>query len=106
MKGYRFYEELENKNRKAENSKGTVVALLIEPDGRGWKPLYLPRLVRTKDRRGWSYAAECVSSVFAEPNSPVASGSVSMEYLSKDCRRISEARAREIHPELFKYLEG
>jgi hypothetical protein len=101
MRGYRFYEELEKKNRKGEKSKGTVVALILDQGpGRRWTPLYIP------PSRDQPICAECVSAVFDRPNSPVASGGVALSYLWGKCRRISEARAREIHPALFEYLEG
>jgi hypothetical protein len=40
------------------------------------------------------------------PNSgALAVGQVAYGYLRKKCKRVPETRAREIHPELFKYLE-
>ena len=102
MKGYRFYEELENKGRKSEKSAGNVVAALLKPSGRGWNFLYI-RMVRTE--KGWAGLLECVSALFGEPNSPVCSGQVTDSYLWDKCRRISEAKAREIHPKLFEYLD-
>jgi hypothetical protein len=86
MKGVRFYEELENKNRKGEKSQGNVIAIhayQISIDG-----MY-----------------ECLSATFYKPNSPVSVGGVSRKYLEEKCRRISETRAREIHPRLFERLD-
>ena len=97
MKWYRFYEELKKKNRKGEESKHTVIALMLKDDG---TPLYAPR------RRSQELCAECISSIFNQPNGPVAGSAVAMVYLWESCRRISEDRAREIHPKLFEYLEG
>jgi len=95
MKGYRFYEELENKNRKGEKSKGTVIALALFNNGApDWRPSMT------------SYHADCVSAVFDEPNSPVCWGAVCVDYLRKRARRVSEVKAREIHPALFEYLDG
>ena len=95
MKGYRFYEELENKGRKGERSAGNVVALILEQDERGhWWPIYMP-----------TFAVECICGLFAEPNSPVCGGQTARSYLWDKCRRVSEKRAREIHPALFEYLD-
>ena len=93
MKGYRFYEELTGKNRKGEQSQGNVIALHLRDDDN--QPLYSP---------DWSMI--CISAVYFEPNSPVCTCSVSWEYLSEKARRIKESRAREIHPNLFRYLEN
>ena len=94
MKGYRFYEELENKNRKGEISKGTVLAVFVYPTGRGYNPQWV------------NNSAECISALYDEENSPVCGLSVGWEYLRKKTRKISEERAREIHPALFAYLEN
>lgn len=94
MKGVRFYEELEHKNRKAERSKGTVVAVL---DGTG-------RIEKNGDG-SLHYVLDAVGGVFERPNSPVASTAVDRSYLDKETRRIPEGKAREIHPELFRYLD-
>jgi hypothetical protein len=48
---------------------------------------------------------EGLGAVYYRPNSPVASTSASLDHLSTRCLRISEAQAREIHPELFKRLD-
>ena len=94
MKGFRFYEELENKGRKSERSKGTVVAVLY---GEFW-------VGDCGDHHDIIF--EGVRGVYDAPNSPVCSCGPAFGYLRLMCRRISEARAREIHPALFAYLEG
>ena len=88
MQGFRFYEELNNKNRKDETSQGNVIAV------------YIPEM--------WSPDGSMVvlSAVFFIPNSDVSNGSVSREYLDTKTRRVSEAKARVIHPKLFVYLDG
>jgi hypothetical protein len=96
MRGYRFYEELAYKGRTNEASVGNVVAVDYENG---------MRFERGGDDHDHT-VYEAVGSVFSHPNSPCASTSVSTEYLAQDCKRISEARAREIHPQLFRYLEG
>jgi hypothetical protein len=90
MKNIRFYEEFVNK-RKGE-SEGNVVALLVDDNG---SPSFNP-----------GGAMECISGIFIWPNSPVTSTAVSHEHLQKHCKRVSEARAREIHPQLFKRLDA
>ena len=94
MKGFRFYEELKNKNRKAEESQGNVIAVYGE-----W------RLGRVVDEK-YQWVKDCVSAVFFETNSQVCGSSVSQGYLEESTRRISEAKAREIHPNLFVYLDS
>ena len=47
-----------------------------------------------------------VYGLFGEPNSQCASGSVSDLWLVDHCKRISEVRAREVHPALFDYLDS
>lgn len=47
----------------------------------------------------------CYAAVFWTPDSPVCVDSVSFEYLRKNCKRISEALARTVHPQLFIRLE-
>ena len=48
---------------------------------------------------------DCIGAVYFERNSPVASTSCSDGYLRLKCKRISESQAREIHPNLFTYLD-
>jgi hypothetical protein len=89
MKGYRFYEEFDSsyKKRKQQGS-GNVLALdlpvFYEPQG----------------------MMSCTAAVLSEPNSPIAGTSVSREVLRKNYRRITEKRAREIHPTMFYFLDS
>ena len=94
MKGIRFYEELENKGRKAEKSKGTVVAVLWEN--------YQVEL----DGYNEYYAQyDAIASITETENAGVGTTQVGDWWLRSECRRVSEMRAREIHPALFQYLE-
>lgn len=86
MKGIRFYEEFANK--RAGVSAGTVVAVTSDPFASQGDVL-----------------RECISALFAEPNSPVCGSVVSLKYLRLRCKRVSEARAREVHPALFDRLD-
>lgn len=89
MKGIRFYKEVTNKNRKAQQDLGTVVAVILGTDRVDGKMV----------------VADVVGSVYERPNSPVCSTSVSWSYLRLCTIRISEEKAREIHPVLFEYLD-
>lgn len=90
MKDVRFYEEyVDERTRKI--SQGTVVAVDTST------PPY---------KSGSTWCVPALSGVFMRPHSPVASTSVAVSYLQENCKRISEARAREIHPELFHRLDN
>lgn len=84
MKDFRFYEEFRNKRRG--ESAGTVVAV--------WLP---------SCRYGeW----EGFVSVFEHPNcATINYCGGSYDYLRQNCKRISEERARQIHPNLFNRIE-
>lgn len=90
MKGFRFYQEFETEKRKV--SKGTIVAMMFD--------------FYWLDPRSWEIIHECGSALYDKPNSICCGSQVSRAYLASKCRRVSEARAREIHPKLFEYLEG
>lgn len=83
MKDIRFYEEFTSKRKGL--SAGTVVAVGLSNPVLG--------------------EYEAVGAVFDRPNSPVASTSVHSNYLYKNCKRVSEQRARQVHPRLFEYLD-
>lgn len=87
MKGYRFYSDFRNTVDKRKNvHRGSVIALLLGTNGR---PL-------------WSGSiADCIAGVYDWPDSGVATTGVSGDYLRTRCKRITEAKAREIHPALF-----
>lgn len=54
--------------------------------------------------RDGRFLREAVSGVFEWPNSGVAGTAVSCEFL-RQCKRIPERTAREIHPLLFETLD-
>lgn len=90
MKGIRFYLEHNSKQDKRQgNHNGNVLAVFYE----------LYRF--TYD--GIVY--DCIGALTDKPNSVVCSTSASDDYLSDNCKRISEKTAREIHSELFKRLD-
>ena len=89
MKGYTFYLEYETPadKRKGKDS-GNVCAVFGD----------------------WFYShghpmRECISAVYFHRNSATCGSSASAEYLRKNCKRISEAKARQIHPRLFAQLD-
>jgi hypothetical protein len=88
MKDIRFYEEFCDKSK--HTSMGTVVAVLLDV------PCYL---------NNGHACYEAVVGVFNRPNSPVCCGGVALDYLREQCKRISEAEARAIHPALFAVLD-
>lgn len=96
MKGFKFFLEYENTKEKNKgtrknpgNHTGNVVAI-IDGTLKVWHD-------------GASY--DGFGGVYYTRNSPVASTSVAPGYLRERCKRISESQAREIHPELFKFLD-
>jgi hypothetical protein len=94
MKGFKFYLEYESpaKKRKGEHA-GTVVAAFTGDEYQFIKD--------------GEWMRECIATLTDSPNCPwVCSVNVSDEYLRKNCKRISEQKAREIHPNLFSILEG
>jgi hypothetical protein len=48
---------------------------------------------------------EGLGALFAQPNSPVAGTSASLDFIRETCKRVSEAKARQIHPALFERLD-
>lgn len=95
MKGYTFYLEYpsrteKNKGRakpgKLGNHQGNVIAKM---EVNNW----------------FNFSHEAIVALYDTPNSFVCSGSVGMDYLHTRCKRISEKLAREIHPNLFLYLD-
>lgn len=89
MKGYRFYEEFTNTRK--HTSQGNVIAREL-----GTEDYYL--------RIGQPGLFGAVAAIFNYSNSPATFTTVHFRHLHK-CKRISEERAREIHPNLFTYLE-
>lgn len=95
MKGYRFYEEFGTKQGKRKGvSQGNVVAVQISP--RGYADYHISNGVAM---------GEGFTGLYQDANSPVCYGSFSFDWLAETCKRVSEARAREVHPELFRRLD-
>jgi hypothetical protein len=90
MRGFRFFEEYGDAARG--ESTGNVIAI----------PTAEPSFVQPG---GICFPVVCASQEARLPNSPVRPAYVNVEYLGKRCRRITELRARAIHPRLFEYLD-
>ena len=88
MNGIRFYQEFKNKSNC--QSAGTVVAALVL-NGSYWS--------------SGTICYEALAAIFDGPNSPLAGTGVACDYLRQKCKRISEAKARTIHPALFERLD-
>ncbi len=92
MNGIRFYQEYTD-SRKTQPT-GTVVAVLAGTE----------QPCRCGDGRP-HLNVDAIVGVFDRPDSPVASSGVALAYLRRRTRRISEAAARQVHPQLFTYLD-
>ena len=89
MNGIRFYLEFEDQSKRQPG--GNVVAVLAL-NGAYWSSGKL--------------CYEAIAALFEKPNAPVAGTGVALDYLRQRCKRISEAKARVIHPELFNRLDA
>ncbi len=96
MNGIKFYLEYPDRKEKNKgtrkklgNHKHNVVAIIDD----------------TRRISGSEVVSDAIGAIFYTDNSPVGSTAVSNSYLNEFCKRISEEQAREIHSELFKYLD-
>jgi hypothetical protein len=92
MKHIRFFEEFSNKRKGV--SAGNVVAAFVGGEARG---VFIS---------GGVACVEALGALIAEPNSPVVGTSVSLAFLRAKCKRVSEARARKVHPALFQRIDA
>jgi len=101
MKDYRFYEEFGTKQNKRKGiSQGNVVALCLDEQ-------YQVKKWHIENGEPEFYSEQgAFSAVHDHSDSPVNYGSVAHDYLRESCKRVSEKRAREIHPELFRRLDA
>ena len=88
MKGIRFYLEFRDSSKRQPG--GTVVAALV---------------LNGSYRSSGVICYEAIAALFDRPNSPVAGTGVALAYLRRKCKRISETKARAIHPALFTRLD-
>jgi hypothetical protein len=91
MRGYRFFEEYRDPSRS--ESLGNVIAIQMSET---------PSFVQPG---GICLPAVCAPEGSHIPNSPVRPTYFTAEFLGTYCKRISESRARTIHPKLFEYLD-
>ena len=87
MNGIRFYLEFADTAKR--QSGGNVIAAL------GANGTY---------RSDGTICYEALAALFDQPNAPVASTGVALAYLRLKCQRISEIKARSVHPALFTRL--
>lgn len=92
MVGIRFYEEYSNKRKGIK--QGNVVAVIPENKWIDYRSHGTAELL-----------FDGIGAVFFYPNSPVCGTNVAQGYLRESCKRISESKARQIHPALFQYLD-
>lgn len=96
MKNYLFYLEYPSLKEKRKgtrknpgNHSGTCVAVT--------KSFYISN---------GEICNECAGGIYDKPDSICTWTACTNGYLHENCKRISEKTAREIHPNLFKYLES
>ena len=92
MRGVRFYEEFDNKRKGISN--GNVVAVIPEN-----------RWIKEYADGSTDLIYDAISAVFYHPDSDVCGTGVSQGYLRASCKRVSESKARKIHPRLFEVLD-
>jgi hypothetical protein len=88
MKDFRFYQEFGDAKKTVPTGNCIATYTATMPES-----LAINRTV------------ECFSGVYFEPDSPCCFGSVSVKYLGEKCKRVSEEKARAIHPKLFRRIE-
>ena len=94
MKNIRFYQEFTD----VRKTKPTGNVIAVSTDKRGYPDYF--------NYGNGKVSVECASAIYFEPNSEVTGDSVSRDYLKENTKRISEAKARKIHPKLFEYLDS
>lgn len=99
MKGYRFYLEYPDEKSKNDGTRkklgnhcGTIVALMLENNN-------LFSNINNEQ------CTNVIKGVRLVPNSVVAESATTLNYLSSNCKWVSEETARKIHPELFKRID-
>ena len=102
VKGYRFYEDFgTNANKRKKVSSGNVVAVC----------LCTKSCEQTGHRPGRPFVngdgtLEAIVALEDRPDSSTASGGISRKFLASQCKRVTEAKARKIHPSLFAWLDS
>lgn len=94
MKGFRFYQVVTDKGKASEKRRQECIAIMPKENRIGW----------CGDHHDTLYQG--AGAVFSDPNSPCIGCEIAQQYLAEHTRRVSEATARKVHPELFEYLEG
>lgn len=92
MKYFRFYADYGSKALRRKSVKGGS-------DAPNVLALY------TDENQYVNGYFGCIAAVFDHPDSGVANTATSREYLQTNCKRISEAVARKVHPQMFAFLD-
>jgi hypothetical protein len=112
LTGYRFYAELPDSHGSKSASKKHgpfTVAALQELTGRGLHNNCVAVVLDNFGNPMWQGSTDCmdcIGPIRGTSDSPVASTSVSRDYLRNRCVRISQQLARKLHPAMFAYLEN
>ena len=97
MEGIRFYlDHATPQDKRKGVHSGNVTAINLET-----RRLAYPEVHKSND-----IVFEGMGAVYYYPNSPVMVTGVTGWWLRECGKRISEAKAREIHPELFRRLDN
>lgn len=96
MKGVRFYQEFANKSR-TKPTGNVIAAFAGQITGAAGNGIFFS---------GGVACYEALAGLYDSPNSPVASTAVAVDVLREKCKRIPEAKARQIHPALFERLDN
>lgn len=88
MKGYTFYLEYPSKqDKRKKRGNPTVLVAYGKPFLSG--------------QSGKIACVETVSAAIEGDRNLFTSGAASLDYIRENCTRVSEAKARSIHPEIF-----
>jgi hypothetical protein len=90
MTGIRFYEQFKDEQKRESAGKAVAVYIHKWRDG--------------SEKQGRIFRA--VVGLGKPPNPPALLSTVAESYLQKKCRRISETRARQINPNIFRVLKA
>jgi hypothetical protein len=119
MNGLRFYADLPNLDRENAPMSGgpypnqpclakppsRITVQDLREFGNKGSRLNVVALLLGDEHRCHDYSQEALAATFGYPDSDTSLGSVCREYLRR-CRRIPEAVARKLHPQLFQRLDA
>jgi hypothetical protein len=90
MKNMKFYKEYNSpQDKRQDQPNGNVIATY----GKMWVS------------RDNEYFIDAFGAVYFDPNSPCVYTTAQVDWIRENCKRISDADARTIHPRLFERIE-